>query len=314
MNRKIITLAAVMAILAAFSGCGEVEDSSANSSEVKSSVAQSTAESSEQSSEAEQSSQQDESQVSESSLAAESQPETEDLSYFEHIDGVWYIDGDIDAAFINIDTTGSFTAFYAGGNVEASGKVKHEKTENDDEEYRFVLYTEDGEPYFSFADGGMGMLDFVTDSGVRYVLMSGEGGIADDGRGNDEGENGGGTDADKQGAYELFVGDWYSGRAQLCISATDSGEFLGEVIWGDSAFSYMKWEYILTFNAESKSMVCKGKATKTYFTTDENGKESASVLYKGGSGSFYVNDGVLTWDDNEENRGEDMEFERYNGQ
>ncbi|MGN0624306.1 MAG: hypothetical protein ACI4JA_10235 [Oscillospiraceae bacterium] len=312
MSRKIITLAAVLAILAAFSSCGEVEDSSANSSEATSSVAQSSAESSEQSSETEQSSQQDESEASESSEAAESQPEQEDLSYVDRIDGVWYIDGDIDAAFIYIDNTGSFTAYYADSNVEAVGKVKHEKTENDNEEYRFALYTEDGEPYLSFADGGTGMLDFVTDSGVRYVLMSGEGGFADDGRGNDGGENSGDTDSDKQGAYELFVGDWYCGRAQLCISATDSGEFLGEVIWGDSASSYVKWEYMLTFNSESKSMVCKEKATKTYFTTDENGKESASVLYKDGSGSFYAKDGVLTWEDNEENIGEDMEFERDN--
>ncbi len=67
----------------------------------------------------------------------------------------------------------------------------------------------------------------------------------------------------------------------------------------------------MTYDDESKSMVCNGNATQKYYQyEDESSDPVISVLYTNGSGSFYEADGVIIWNDAEENRGADMKFVR----
>ena len=225
-------------------------------------------------------------------------------SDFSSIDGDWYIDGDVSAAHITISSSGRFTAYYANGNVENTGYVKYEREELEEGISNwYVLYTDDDNIYLAFIDDGSERkLEFYEGNGstVHYVWTSGIGGIADDGRGEDE-----------IFVSENYIGIWGCGRATLVISENDDGSYFGKITWADSAFAYVEWEYALTYDAESQSMICNGNATKTYYQyEDGNTEPTVTVLYTNGSGSFYLSNDVLIWNDMEENSGEDMEFVR----
>ncbi|MGN0665281.1 MAG: hypothetical protein ACI4KF_02010 [Huintestinicola sp.] len=108
---------------------------------------------------------------------------------------------------------------------------------------------------------------------------------------------------------ENYLGIWSCGRATLNISDNGDGTYQGEITWADSAFEDTEWVYILTFDADSQSMVCNNNAVKTYYEyKDEAPEPETTVMYTGGSGSFYLENGVITWYDAEEGCGEDMEF------
>ena len=48
---------------------------------------------------------------------------------FRSIAGEWYLDGDPDTAHLSIQSTGTFTAYYATGNVENTGYIQYETEE-----------------------------------------------------------------------------------------------------------------------------------------------------------------------------------------
>lgn len=301
MNKKMIVLAMSLIMLAANSGCGKTDADLQESSEsatsmitsqTEASVTESTTEISDATTEAEKS--------TEESVVKTTEAKTDNVDFIS-IDGDWYIDGEYDAAHISISSSGNFTAYYANGNIENTGYIKHEAKEKDGVViYWYMLYTNDDKPYIGFIDDGSERkLDFyvVTGTPVHYVWTSGVGGIADDGRG------------DEISAEENYVGTWGCGRATLNISGNDDGTYLGKITWSDSAFAYVEWIYPLTYDEESQSMVCDGNAVKTYYECrSEDSEPDATVMYTGGSGSFYEENGVITWYDAEENIGEDMQF------
>ncbi|MGN0621283.1 MAG: hypothetical protein ACI4I9_05400 [Porcipelethomonas sp.] len=292
MIRKILVFAAALAMFTAISGCGSSDPGISENSISEIAATENTAE---QASETEEPSEEKETE------AAETETESAD---FSSIDGDWCIDGDYLAAHISISSAGTFTAYYASGNIENTGYIKYEAKENDGfVNYWYMLYTDDDEPYMGFIDDGSERkLDFYTvnEKPVHYVWISGIGGIADDGRGEDE-----------ICASEKYVGTWGCGRATLTVSENDDGTYLGIIDWADSAFAYVEWVYTLTYDTESQSMVCNGSATKTYYTYEnENSLPLSDVMYTDGSGSFYAENDILIWNDEEENCGEDMEFVR----
>lgn len=291
MWKKIIILAVSAAMFAVISGCGLTDSGVQESSTAEILVTENITEHTSEQKKA----------TEEATETAEAETETAD---FSSIDGDWYIDGDPDAAHISVSNTGTFTAYYADGSIENTGYVKYERDEIDDAvSYWYAFYTDDDELYIIFMDDGTERkLDFYPQNGetVHYVWTSGVGGIADDGRGEDE-----------ICAYEKYVGTWGCGRATLTVSENDDGTYLGIIDWADSAFAYVEWVYTLTYDTESQSMVCNGSATKTYYTyEEENSLPLSDVMYTNGSGSFYAENDVLIWNDEEENCGENMEFVR----
>ncbi len=304
MNKKMNNIAVALTMLAFISGCGVTDENSQESSGSGTLATESRTEASATEMQTETA----EIATEPEKLSSETEPETTETETeamnFSSIDGDWYIDGDPDAAHISISSSGRFNAYYADGSIENMGYVQYERDEIDDAvSYWYVLYTDDDEIYMVFMDDGSERkLDFYVGNGdpVHYVWTSGIGGIADDGRGEDE-----------IYANETYVGTWGCNRATLFISENDDGTYLGKIDWADSAFAYVEWVYVLTYDAESQSMVCSGNATKTYYQCeDESPYPSATVLYTNGSGSFCVTDDVLVWNDAEENSGEDMEFVR----
>lgn len=110
-------------------------------------------------------------------------------------------------------------------------------------------------------------------------------------------------------AAEIYLGQWCCDRATLNISDNGDGTYQGKITWADSAYANAEWVYILTFDSDSQSMVCNNNAVKTYYEYKDGFSEpETTVMYTGGSGSFYLANGVITWYDAEENRGEGMEF------
>lgn len=87
-----------------------------------------------------------------SSQEVASQPETADPALVR-LAGHWYIDGDRNAAHLEIREDGRFTAYYSSGAAEQEGYVIHERNEpmaQTDYSYRF--YTDDGTLYLQFID------------------------------------------------------------------------------------------------------------------------------------------------------------------
>ena len=90
--------------------------------------------------------------------------------------GNWYIDGDRDAAHIEITADGRFTAYYASGAVEQTGYLVHERSDDPmaQTDYRYQFYTDDGTPYMAFPDLEMEPFhEFYVDNGysVCYVRI-----------------------------------------------------------------------------------------------------------------------------------------------
>lgn len=300
-KKKFITI--TIAILIMVSGCGAVDKGDSKSSPSGTMATESKTKSSEPESSA------TESATVSTTESAETTPEAtgneQEKSDFSSIDGDWYIDGDINAAHITINSSGEFTSYSAGGSVENTGYVKYETKESEDGANNwYVLYTDDGNTYFSFIDDGSEeKLDFYVenDNSVHYVLTSGTGGLADDGRGEDE-----------LFVSENYIGTWNCERATLLISENDVGTYTGKITWADSAFAYVEWVYTLTYDTYSQSLICNDNATKTYYQyNDESTNPTVTALYTNGSGSFCLSNNAIIWNDMEENRGEDMKFVRY---
>ena len=100
-----------------------------------------------------------------------------------------------------------------------------------------------------------------------------------------------------------FDSYWVSGDAQIRIDAyhTDGGyEILIVEMTGKSTFN--SWEYLLTYDEETKSLVSDKTGMKSSNAFDETGTVTGSVYeYEDGSARFFINDlGQLCWDDEKE--------------
>lgn len=221
---------------------------------------------------------------------------------FNSIDGYWYIDGKIDTAYIHISNDGRYTAYYADGNEENSGYIKYEKEDaSNTVNYWYNLYSDSGDFYMGFIDDGSSeKTDLYVGNGgfPHYVLMYGEGGLGDDGRGDDELSLG-----------EEYVGVWGCGRATLKIEYEEETGFRATIFWADSAAAHVEWVYPLIFDEENNIMSCQGNASKSYVVyTDNNTNPDITIEYTDGSGNFVLEDDAIIWNDETENMGKDMRF------
>ena len=100
-----------------------------------------------------------------------------------------------------------------------------------------------------------------------------------------------------------FDSYWVSGDAQVRIEGrhTDGGyEMLIVEMTGERTFN--SWEYLLTYEEETKSLVADQTGMKSANTFDETGTVTDSVYeYEDGSARFFINDqGQLCWEDGKE--------------
>ena len=100
-----------------------------------------------------------------------------------------------------------------------------------------------------------------------------------------------------------FDSYWVSGDAQIRIDAhhTDGGyEILVVEMTGDNSFN--SWEYLLTYDEETNSLIADKTGMKSSNSFDETGTVTSSVSeYEDGSARFFINDvDQLCWDDEKE--------------
>ena len=111
------------------------------------------------------------------------------------------------------------------------------------------------------------------------------------------------TYADEHPGVLAFDSYWVSGDAKVRIDAghTDGGyEIVVTEMTGEKTFN--SWEYLLTYDEETKSLVADKTGMKSANTFDETGTITDSVYeYEDGSARFYINDqDQLCWEDEKE--------------
>lgn len=214
---------------------------------------------------------------------------------FVSIAGDWFIDGDPSLACIHIEPDGAFQTYYATGAPEHAGIIRYETDEvGGTELHWYNLYTDAGEYLMGFIDDGSSVkTDLYVGNGAtpHYQKFTGEGGLADDGR----------------GPGEEFVGTWGCGRATLRITQLTDTEFRAEIHWAGSALAYAEWVYPLVYT--DGKLVCDGKCTKTVIEySSPDAEPDKTVEYTDGSGEFIMQDGGIIWNDLTEQSGEGMVF------
>lgn len=108
---------------------------------------------------------------------------------------------------------------------------------------------------------------------------------------------------------QAFIGTWVCGRASIEIKPDNNG-YAVHIIWGNSAFETSEWEYFCLFNGEE--LVNHGDGVYKIVTFNEDGEPTEDVQYEDGAVSFKFNEtgDKILWNDEKEDAGKDMEFER----
>ena len=121
------------------------------------------------------------------------------------------------------------------------------------------------------------------------------------------------TYADEHPGVLAFDSYWVSGDANIRIDAghTDDGyEIVVVEMTGENTFN--SWEYLLTYDEATKSLVADGNGMKSANVFDETGTITDSEYeYEDGSARFFINDqDQLCWADEKEPTFEATTFHR----
>ena len=121
------------------------------------------------------------------------------------------------------------------------------------------------------------------------------------------------TYADEHPGVLAFNSYWVSGDAQVRIDARDSDdgyEIVAVEMTGEKTFN--SWEYLLTYDEETKSLVADGNGMKSANVFDETGTiTDTKYEYEDGSARFFINDkDELCWTDEKESAFDTVVFHR----
>ena len=112
-------------------------------------------------------------------------------------------------------------------------------------------------------------------------------------------------------AAEAFEGVWQCGRATIVLYWEEVG-FKVLITWGSSAWEHSEWEYSCYYHEENNTAVSMPFGTRTEYVYGDDGElVSATEAYNDGTATFLLDDeGCLIWQDEKENAGEGMRFEK----
>ena len=114
---------------------------------------------------------------------------------------------------------------------------------------------------------------------------------------------------------DAFVGNWLEpmgGRARLTIERVDD-HFDIFVYWSGGAAYHSEWSMTGTYDAESNAIVCRDcRCVNVEYDWDGNAHEE--VAYTGGGAKFTHLNGVILWDDFQEDIAADIMFVKYDGE
>ena len=111
---------------------------------------------------------------------------------------------------------------------------------------------------------------------------------------------------------DAFAGKWVDpvgGRAYLTIVNTGAGYDIS-IMWSSSAFEHSEWHMTGVYNGAVRAIVCED-CERVNVLYDENNVEHREVAYVGGHAAFTYDDGVIHWNDANEDAGGNIEFIWY---
>ncbi len=190
---------------------------------------------------------------------------------------------------------------FVEGTTEASFICKGEAYQTE------ITYAEDGSEsgtrnfiagnaVFSIADGTLVWNDAEIDFSKELTFVKAETGLEIDANAED------------------YFGIWGSGKCNIQLSKETEGEGYRAVVhWANTAATATEWICKnCTFNVEEAgvSFICNGGVSRMELTFAEDGTEISAETYTKGSSSFIIINDTLTWNDNEEDLGAGMLFEK----
>lgn len=112
-------------------------------------------------------------------------------------------------------------------------------------------------------------------------------------------------------AAKAFDGVWQCGRASIEMYWEEEG-FRVLIAWGGSAWEHSEWQYSCYYHEEDNTVVSMPFGTRTEYVYGEDGAlVSATEAYNDGAATFLLDEeGYLIWQDEKENAGEGMRFEK----
>ena len=110
---------------------------------------------------------------------------------------------------------------------------------------------------------------------------------------------------------KAFEGVWQCDRATIAMYWEEEG-FKVLITWGSSAWEHTEWEYSCYYHDEDNTLVAVPFGIRTEYVYGDDGElSSATEAYNDGTATFFLDEeGYLIWQDEKENAGEGMRFEK----
>lgn len=111
------------------------------------------------------------------------------------------------------------------------------------------------------------------------------------------------------GDYVGFWEDSYSQRCNMTIDAIDDSSCRIQINWSSSALESTHWNMIGHYNFQTGELDYQNCVQRNIEYSDD-GNETEDIIYVDGTGSFYLEDDYLHWDDRKEQVGAQCLFEK----
>ena len=110
---------------------------------------------------------------------------------------------------------------------------------------------------------------------------------------------------------DFFSGTWVCDRASIEMDWEEEG-YRVLIQWSSSAWECTEWEYSGYYYEESNTVVTLPFGSRTEIVYDDSGEVvSLTEVYNDGEATFsFDEEGYLIWQDDKENAGEGMRFEK----
>ena len=110
---------------------------------------------------------------------------------------------------------------------------------------------------------------------------------------------------------ETFEGEWQCDRATASVYWEEEG-FKVLITWGSSAWEHTEWQYSCYYHEEDNKLVAVPFGIRTEYVYGDDGElVSATDIYDDGEAVFSLDEkGYLIWQDQKDNAGEGMRFEK----
>lgn len=111
---------------------------------------------------------------------------------------------------------------------------------------------------------------------------------------------------------EKFTGDWEDTWSQRCSMEIDAGPHTYQIYikWASSATEVTRWYFTGNYDSKTGRILYTGDCIVKRYT--EDGEEEQETIYENGTGSFYIIDGLLHWDDDIDEQSTNCVFEKNN--